>query len=270
MNRFGPSILVEAGSEKLIFDAGRGALQRLGQANVKWNDVTAVFLTHLHSDHVIGFPDLWLTGWLTPGRSRPVKVWGPAGTKSMLSHLEQAYAFDIAVRKADDKTAPAGIVLEVTEVADGTVYEQGGVKVSTIEVDHEPIKPAFGYRIDYAGRSVVLSGDTRVSTNLVKHAQGVDVLIHEVAVPETFRRASRNPDRAKSIVAHHVTPEQAGEIFASTKPRLAVYSHIVLPTATAEDLIPPTRRAYSGPLEVGEDLMVINVGETIDVLRPAK
>jgi ribonuclease Z len=265
MNRFGPSILVEAGSEKLIFDAGRGALQRLGQANVKWNDVTAVFFTHLHSDHVIGFPDLWLTGWLTPGRNHPVKVWGPIGTKSMLSHFEQAFAFDIAIRTADDKTRPAGIALDVTEVTDGAVYERGGVKVTTIEVDHEPIKPAFGYRIDFAGRSVVLSGDTRVSQNLIKHAAGVDVLIHEVAVPETFRRANRDPERARSVVAHHVTPEQAGEVFARTQPRLAVYSHIVLPTATAEDLIPATRKVYQGPLEVGEDLMVINVGRTIEV-----
>jgi ribonuclease Z len=268
MNRFGPSILVEAGSEKLIFDAGRGALQRLGQAGVKWSDVTAVFFTHLHSDHVIGFPDLWLTGWLTPGRSRPVKVWGPPGTKSMASHLEQAFAFDIAIRMADDKTAPAGIVLDVTEVADGTVYERSGVKVTTIEVDHEPVKPAFGYRIDYAGRAVVLSGDTRVSENLMKHAAGIDVLIHEVAVPETFRRAHRNPDRARSVVAHHVTPEQAGEVFARTKPRLALYSHIVLPTATKDDLIPSTRKVYQGPLEVGEDLMVIKIGRSVDVLRP--
>jgi ribonuclease Z len=270
MDRFGPSILIEAGSEKLIFDAGRGALQRLVQAKVKWSDVTAVFFTHLHSDHVIGFPDLWLTGWLTAGRSHPLKVWGPVGTKSMTSHLEQAFAFDIAMRTTDDKTAAAGIVLDATEVTDGTVYERGGVKVTTIEVDHAPVKPAFGYRIDHAGRTVVLSGDTRVSENLMKHAVGVDVLIHEVAVPETFRRANRNPDRARSVVAHHVTPEQAGEVFARTKPRLAVYSHIVLPTATPEDLIPATRKAYRGPLEIGEDLLVINVGRTVDVLRPAK
>jgi ribonuclease Z len=91
MNRFGPSILVEAGGQKFIFDAGRGALQRLNQAKVKWRDVTGVFLTHLHSDHVVGFPDLWLTGWLTPGRDVPLQVWGPRGTKKMMSHLEQAF-----------------------------------------------------------------------------------------------------------------------------------------------------------------------------------
>ena len=269
MNRFGPSILVEAGEQKFLFDAGRGALQRLNQVKVRWRDVQGVFLTHLHSDHVVGFPDLWLTGWLTPGRDGPLQVWGPRGTKKMMSHLEQAYEYDIRIRLYDDRASPDGVVILAEDVAGGFVYEKKGVKITAFEVDHTPVKPAFGYRIDYAGRSVVLSGDTRVSENLIRHAQGVDLLVHEVAAPETFQRAGTPPERAKSVVAHHVTPEQAGEVFSRTKPKLAVYSHIVLPTATEQDVIPPTRKTYAGPLELGEDLMVIEVGETVMVRRPA-
>ena len=268
MNRFGPSILVEAGGQKFLFDAGRGALQRLNQVKVRWQDVQGVFLTHLHSDHVVGFPDLWLTGWNTPGRNVPLQVWGPRGTKNMMSHLEQAFEYDIKIRLYDDRPSPDGIVILAEEIAEGFVYERGGVKITAFDVDHAPIKPAFGYRIDYAGRSVVLSGDTRVSENLIRHAQGVDLLVHEVASPETFQRAGSPPERAKSVVAHHVTPEQAGEVFSRTKPKLAVYSHIVLPTATEQDLIPPTRKTYAGPLELGEDLMVIEVGEKITIRRP--
>jgi len=133
-----------------------------------------------------------------------------------------------------------------------------------------PVKPAFGYRIDYSGLSVVLSGDTGTSENLVRHARNVDLLIHEVASPETFQRLRVPPERTTSVVAHHTTPEQAGEVFARTKPKLAVYSHIVLPNATEQDLIPSTRKTYSGPLELGEDLMVIEVGEKVEVRRPAK
>lgn len=269
MNRFGPSILVEAGGQKFLFDAGRGALQRLNQVKVRWRDVQGVFLTHLHSDHVVGFPDLWLTGWLTPGRDVPLQVWGPRGTKNMMSHLEQAFEYDIRIRLYDDRPSPDGVVILAEDIAEGMVYDKGGVKITAFEVDHTPIKPAFGYRIDHAGRSVVLSGDTRVSENLIRHAQGVDLLIHEVAAPETFQRAGSPPERAKSVVAHHVTPEQAGEVFSRTKPKLAVYSHIVLPTATEQDLIPPTRKTYQGPLELGEDLMVIEVGDKITVRRPA-
>jgi ribonuclease Z len=271
MNRFGPSILVEAGPHKLLFDAGRGALQRLAQLRVRWQDVDGVFFTHLHSDHVVGFPDLWLTGWLTnPGRDRPLLVWGPRGTRKMMSHLEQAYDFDIRIRLYDDRAAPEGVVILAEDISEGVVFEKGGVKITAFEVDHKPVTPAFGYRIDFGGRSVVLSGDTRVSDNLIRHARGVDLLVHEVVSPETFQRAGARPERAKSVIAHHVTPEQAGEVFTKTQPRLAVYSHIVLPFATEQDLIPPTRKTYSGPLELGEDLMIIEVGEQVVVRRPAR
>ncbi len=261
MQRFGPSTLVEAGGHKLLFDAGRGALQRLAQLNIHWQDVDGVFLTHLHSDHVVGFPDLWLTGWLVrPGRQRPLQVWGPAGTRQMMAHLEQAYAFDIRVRQSDDHAAPAGVALRVADIAEGVVFEQDGVKVTAFAVDHGPVKPAFGYRVDYAGRSVVLSGDTRLSPNLIRHAQGVDLLVHEVVAPRIFHGPA-------SVIAHHTTPAQAGEVFAKTRPRLAVYSHIVPPTAAAQDLIPPTRKFWPGRVVVGEDLMVIDVGEKIGIHR---
>jgi len=271
MNRFGPSTLVEAAGQKFLFDAGRGALQRLTQLRVRWQDVDGVFLTHLHSDHVVGFPDLWLTGWLVgPGRDRPLRVWGPRGTQKMMSHLEQAYEFDIRIRLYDDRAAPDGVVLLAEDFSEGVVFEKGGLRITAFEVDHSPVRPAFGFRVDYGGRSVVLSGDTRVSPNLIRHAQDVDLLVHEVASPESFQRAGTRLERAKSVIEHHVTPEQAGEVFAKTKPRLAVYSHIVQPDAAEQDLIPPTRRSYSGPVEVGEDLMVVVVGEKIEVRRPTR
>jgi ribonuclease Z len=268
MNRFGPSILVEAGKQKLLFDAGRGALQRLAQLKIRWQSIDGVFLTHLHSDHVVGFPDLWLTGWLVgPGRNRPLLVWGPDGTRKMMSHLTQAYDFDIQIRISDDRAAPEGVVIRAEDIKEGVIFEKDGVKVTAFEVDHKPVVPAFGYRIDYGGRSVVLSGDTRVSENLVRHAQNVDLLVHEVVSPETFRRAGVHPDRTRTVIEHHVTPEQAGEVFTRTRPRLAVYSHIVQPIATEQDLIPQTRKTYQGPVELGEDLMVIEVGEKIELRR---
>jgi ribonuclease Z len=271
MNRFGPSTLVEAGSQTLLFDAGRGASQRLTQLKVPWQSVQGVFFTHLHSDHVVGFPDLWLTGWLiAPGRSVPLRVWGPSGTKNMTDHLSQAYADDIRFRIANDSVSSNGVALETTDVGAGVVYEAAGVKVTAFEVDHASVKPALGYRIDYAGRSVVLSGDTRVNENLIRHATGADVLIHEVFVPATLERMGVPPGRAKNIIAYHTTPEQAGEVFFRVKPKLAVYSHICTPAATDDDVLRPTRKTYSGRLELGEDLMVIDVGPQIDVQRPAR
>jgi ribonuclease Z len=269
MNRFGPSILVEAGDKKFLFDAGRGALQRIAQIKVKWQDVDGVFFTHLHSDHVVGFPDAWLTGWLLEQRNRALEVWGPPGTENMVSHLRQAFEFDIRFRISDEKTPAEGAVINTHDISPGFSHEQNGVKITAIKVDHAPVEPAYGYRIDYDGRSVVLSGDTRISEDLIRAAEGVDLLVHEVASVESLQHAGFSPERTKTIVAHHVTPEQAGEVFERTKPRLAVYSHLVLPTATADDLVPATRKTYAGPLEVGEDLMVIEVGKDVTVRRPS-
>lgn len=268
MARFGPSILVEAGEQKFLFDAGRGSLQRLTQVNVKYSDISGVFFTHLHSDHVVGFPDLWLTGWLTSQRTSPLQVWGPKGTKRMMSNLEKAFEFDIKNR-IGDKASPTGAVIKAVDIKESVVYEKTGVKVTAFDVDHKPVKPAFGYRIDFAARSVVLSGDTRYSENLVRYAKGVDLLIHEVVSPEAIARARFPAELAKSIIEYHTTPEQAGEIFSLVKPRMAIFSHIILPTANEKDLIPSTRKKYAGAVELGEDLMVIEVGEKVVIRRPS-
>lgn len=269
MNRFGPSVLVEAGDRKLIFDVGRGALQRLTQVKVKPKEINGVFLSHLHSDHLVGFPDLWLTGWVNGRRDTPLRVWGPKGTVKMMSHLEQAFEYDIKIRLYDDRPSPEGIIIEANDITEGVVYEKNGVRVTAFEVDHRPIKPAFGYRVDYGNRSVVLSGDTRFSENLIKYSKGTDLLIHEVVSLESLKLAGYAEERMKVIVDHHTTPEQAGEIFSRVKPKLAVYYHIVLPSAAEQELIPPTRKTYAGDLELGEDLMVIEVGEKVRVRRSA-
>ena len=271
MSRFGASTLLEAGGHKYLFDAGRGALVRLTQVGVRWQDIDGVFLTHLHSDHVVGLPDLLLTGWLVnPGRNRPVRVWGPKGTESMFSHLRSAFEFDIRFRQADDRASAEGIVVQTQEVTEGVVFRDGDLTVTAFAVDHSPVTPVFGYRIDYRGRSVVLSGDTRLSENLIRHSSGVDLIVHEVTVRATFERAGVPAARVNAVMDRHVSPQQAGEIFARTKPKLAVYSHVAQSTATAEDVIPSTREKYSGPLELGEDLMVIEIGDTVQVRRPPR
>jgi ribonuclease Z len=274
-DRFGPSTLVEAGDQKLLIDAGRGATIRLYQIGVPIGGIDALLLTHYHSDHTSGIPDVWLTGWLQSHyamRTRPLRVLGPIGAKELMSNLERAYAADVKIRIADEKLPPEGIAVEVEEFnSDGVVYKKNGVTVIAFEVDHgDVIKPAYGYRIEYDGRSVVISGDTRFNENVINHGLGADLLIHEVAIarPELMTEAY-----IQRIMAHHTTAREAGIVFARTGPKLAVYTHLVflaskqVPSATVADLIADTRQTYSGPLEVGEDLMCFEIGKTVSVHR---
>lgn len=266
-DRCGPSTLVEVGAEKLIFDAGRGAMQRLHQLGIPFSAITGMFLTHHHSDHVVGFPDLWLTGWIgRPWGQRkiPLRVWGPQGTTQMMEHLPQAFAVDIRVRSRN--YPPDGVKLQAEEIKEGIVYSDNGLTVSAFEVDHGGEElPAFGYRIDFEGHSAVLSGDTTFNRNLIEHSRGVDLLVHEVTA--ATGGAAESPQQLKRIGANHTTPDQAGQIFAEVKPKLAVYNHLLLfGGAKAEDLVPMTRGNYSGPLIVGEDLLQLELGETVDAL----
>jgi ribonuclease Z len=182
LQRFGPSILVETSvGDKLLFDCGRGFAQRLTEYGVSLGAVDKLFLTHLHSDHILSIPDLLLVGWME-GRMVPLQVWGPAGTKSMMDYMGKTFEFDTRARADfDDRLTEDGIRSSSSDIREGTIYEKNGVKVTAFLVDHGPVKPAFGYRVDYAGHSVAMSGDTRFSENLIKHSQGVDLLIHEAA-----------------------------------------------------------------------------------------
>lgn len=264
LQQYGPSILVEAGGERLLFDCGRGATIRLAQAGIPIGTITRVFLTHLHSDHIVQLPDLLLAGWATGRLAVPLEVWGPAGTRAMMDHLQQAFIADIHTRRDLDEHFPAaGITVVSHDVQEGTVFDERGVKVTAFLVDHGPMRPALGYRVDYRGHSVVLSGDTRVSENLIRHAQGTDVLVHEVIDPDAIRARPDRPSDAviAAIIAHHTTPEQAGEVFRRVAPRLAVYSH----APSSERVLARTRTTYAGPLQGAEDLLTIVIGDEITV-----
>jgi ribonuclease Z len=273
--RFGPSTLVEAGERKLLIDAGRGATIRLYQLGVPLGRIDALLLTHYHSDHTCGIPDLWLTGWLGSyyaRRTKPFRVIGPVGARMLMSNLEKAYGADIKIRIEDERLPLEGVATVVEEFhQDGIVYDKNGIKVIAFEVDHgDAIKPAYGYRIEYNGRVAVISGDTRYNANVIKHGTGADLLVHEVAAarPELMAEAY-----IQRIIAHHTTPREAGLVFRQTRPKLAVFTHIVMlgsekvPASEIDEIVSETRQIYDGPLEVGEDLMSFEIGETITVRR---
>lgn len=277
MARFGPATLVSVNGTNLLFDVGRGVTQRLWQKKVPLGKINHVFLTHLHSDHVVGIPDLMLTGWLTSpfGRRKgQFHINGPTGTKNLMAHLRQAYDWDIQTRINDQGFKETGVIPNVAEIYDGYVWSEDGIKVTAFKVNHgDKIDPAYGYRIEFDGRSVVISGDTKPNANLSKNAMGADLFIHSVAAIKQELR-----DSAKHwnvIMDHHSEPEDAGETFAATKPKMATYSHIVLLTngkikpPSFSDLTTRTRTTYDGPFVVGKDLMSFDIGKGgVTVMQP--
>jgi ribonuclease Z len=276
-DRLGISTLVVAGPEQLLFDAGRGLTFALARLSIRASTVTKVFLTHLHSDHIVSLPELYLFPWASQGRKAPLQVWGPEGTRAMAAHLSDAFSFDIHVRRdVDEKYSPDGITIAATDVREGVVYEASGVRVTAFLVDHGPVQPALGYRIDYGGHSVVLSGDTKPSDNIVKFARGADVLIHEVGRAKDDPALTGPPDepmpggsgttraQARTIADHHTDAAEAARVFQRVSPRLAVFSHAnVSPVET----LATVRRGYAGRVEYGSDLMTIEIGSDITI-RP--
>ena len=275
--RLGISTLVLAGPEKLLFDCGRAMTTGMARLAINPADVTKVFLTHLHSDHIVSLPELVLFPWASQGRAAPVQVWGPDGTRSMVKHLLEAFSFDIHIRRdVDEKFSPEGIKVIANDIREGVVHEANGVKVTAFSVDHGPVKPAFGYRIDYQGHSVVISGDTKPSDSLVKFSQHVDVLIHELGQSKQDPRLTGPPDelipnlritrrQARTIVDHHTDAAEAGQVFERVQPKLAVFSH--LPNIVPADALRLVRQSYAGRVEFGEDLMTIDIGSAVNIRR---
>jgi ribonuclease Z len=189
-----------------------------------------------------------------------------------MRHLEAGYSRDVEIRIEDEKLAREYAAITTAEfVQDGIVYESGGLRVIAFTVDHgAAIKPAYGYRVEYSNRSAVISGDTRYNENVVKFGAGADLLVHEVAMapPELL-----GEPHIQRILNHHTTPREAGLVFARAKPKLAAYTHLVLLASenvaapSIQDLIAQTRETYAGPLDVGEDLMSFEIGDTVTVRR---
>ncbi len=265
--RYGNCTMIQAGGLTLLIDAGRGCAVRLTQAGMAMGKIDAFFLTHFHSDHVIGLPDLWMTGYLKPDfglRKSSMLINGPVGTVHLANTMRDAFKDDVRIRMADEKLADDATRVTGNEFStDGVIFNRNGVTVTGFEVDHGPlIKPAVGYRVDYNGLAVLVSGDTRFSENLIKHGAGCDVIVHEVAVA-----SEKMEERDQLVMNHHTSPEEVGTVFTRTKPRLGVYSHIVdllndQRDATAvKEILRRTRKTWNGKAMVGDDLTRIIVSK---------
>ncbi len=263
--RRGPSQVVEVDRRLVLIDCGAGTLHRLLEAGFDGRAIKQIALTHLHSDHCTGLADVLWAGWTQHWWAERPTLIGPPGTAEFVSRLIGAFEYDVGVRTLEGGLSAEVLEPMVTEIGDGWKLEDTSGRLTAIRVDHAPVDQAFGFRIDSDAGSVVVSGDTRKSQNLIERARGADLLVHEVIWRTGMERliGSATDDRQRArwerILGYHTPAEHVGEIAGSAAVGAVAMSHIIMPGGSPADLIKDARRSYDGPLSVGEDLQSFDV-----------
>lgn len=260
-SRSGPCVAVVVNGQAYLFDAGTGvvrqaeaAAEKFGIAALEATQLTRLFVTHLHSDHTLGYADLILTPWVV-GRHQPLEVYGPQGIAAMTDHLKQAYAADIKVRTEGlEHQENAGLAVNVHEIAAaGLVFKDGNVTVRAIAVKHGSWAQAFGYAINAGGRTIVISGDTVPSEAVVQACHGCDVLVHEVYSADRFDLLYGSHGQYHK--SFHTSTRELADLASRAKPKLLVLYHQLFFGPPEEvDLEKEIRRTYSGNVVSGRDL----------------
>lgn len=258
--RQGPSLAIVVNGKAYIVDAGTGIVRQAAAAfqrgfpALQASNLDIAFLTHLHSDHTLGLPDLILTPWVMH-RTVPLQLYGPAGTQAMAENIEKAYAEDIQVRiEGLEHQTTTGHQVVAHEIKPGVVYQDANVKVTAFAVAHGSWKEALGYRFDAGGKSIVISGDTRPVDSVVEACDGCDMLIHEV-----YSGVSRGADGAAYFSSFHTSAKQLGEIAAKARSKLLVIWHYVpLEGGNTAEMVEEIHQAFHGAVLVANDLDVIS------------
>ncbi|MFM5953357.1 MAG: MBL fold metallo-hydrolase [Novosphingobium sp.] len=279
-SRAGPCIAVLAGNQAFVFDAGSGSIRKLMRMGFPMPRMQAAFLTHLHSDHIDGLGELLLQAWVGGHRGTPLPVYGPAGTDKVVAGFNAAYQIDAGYRVAHHGpkvVQPSGFggAAQIIALPDGTdsqvVYDQGGVRITVIRVNHAPIAPAFGYRIDYKGRAVALSGDTVYAPSFVAAAKGADLMLHEALNKKMIaalgaklaeRGQANNAQIMHDIQNYHASPEDAARAAKEAGVQALVLYHLV--PAPPARLIDPlflgdAPKVFTGTLKLAQDGMMISL-----------
>jgi ribonuclease Z len=259
-NRAGPSTLVAAGGRRFLVDCGRGVLMRAAAIGVGAADVTALLLTHLHSDHITELSDVITTRWVTTFTRTPLPVIGPPGTAAVVEATLAALAPDISYRIAHHADITEPPVVEVHEYREGTVWDEGGIVIRVAPTDHRPVEPTIGFRIEFDDVSVVLAGDSVPCETLDALTLGADALVHTVIRKDLVKALP--PQRIRDILDYHSSVEEAAGTAARAGVGTLVLTHYVPPLAPGQEEAwrALAATAFDGTVELGDDLHRVEVG----------
>lgn len=253
--RMGPAVAVVSDDRVYLVDCGPGVVRRAAEAGLKMEQLTRVFVTHLHSDHTAGYPDLILTP-PNSGRTEPIEAFGPPGLRAMTAHVLAAWREDLDIRlNGMQPVSPRGFQVVAHDVKPGQVYRDPGMRIVAFAVDHGEWKHAYGYRFEALDKTIVISGDTTYSKNLIAAAKGCDILVHEVYSEKGL--ASRTADWQRYHSAYHTSAPDVGRVAAEVGPKKLVLYHLLPMGQTPEEVVDEVRRHFAGQIVYGEDLEVI-------------
>ena len=258
----GPAVAIVVGGAAYLVDAGPGVVRRAAAAaekgigELRVQNLKTVFITHLHSDHTLGLPDVIFSPWVLR-RTEPIEMYGPRGLRDMVDHIEKAWAKDIDVRTNGlEQANRTGYLVNVHEIEPGVIFQDKNVKVTAFLVSHGSWDYAFGYRFDTGDRSVVLSGDTGRTDAVAKACHGCDVMLNEV-YSEAGLQQLHSPQQDKYFHAFHMSPREVGEEATQAKPGLLVlYHQVYWGKTTADDVLEEVKKFYAGKAVAGRDLEV--------------
>lgn len=251
-DRAGPSVAVAVDDAVYLVDAGPGVVRRAVAAGFAPEALKRVFITHLHSDHTLGLPDLLFTPWVL-GREAPLEVWGPPGIAAMVEHVHAAWTADVRVRTEGlEEGSPTGHAAEVHEIEAGVVHDARGVRVTAFGVAHGSWDHAFGYRFDTEDRAIVISGDTAPTDAVVSACDGCDVLVHEAYARAGWETLPEPVQRYHA--SFHTSGVELGAIARAARPRLLVVVHALGFGAPEDALLAEIRLRFEGEVVIAEDL----------------
>ena len=263
-NRSASAQAIVSGGSIYVIDCGYGVARQMVLAGLPLDQLRDIFITHHHSDHDIDLGPLLQLAWLS-GLTKAVDCWGPPPMRQMIDDYFRYEAYDIRVRQIDEHRSAFRPLVHSHELkGGGSVMQDGRMRVTAAQVVHPPIDLALAYRFDAPDRSIVISGDTRPTESLIRLATGADVLVHEAMMPDRVSQlVGKLPNRqelARSVLSHHTSADQAGQVAAAAGVKMLVLSHLVPaedPDVPDEEWLAAARRHYSGPIVVGRDLMEI-------------